>query len=53
MYAIRSYYVAALMRERNISSVVVCEGALPVGIVTDRDLRNKVVSRGLDSYNFV
>ncbi len=40
--------IATLMRERNISSVVVCEGASPIGIVTDRDLRNKVVSRGLD-----
>lgn len=40
--------VAARMRECRISSVVVCEGGAPVGIVTDRDLRNKVVSLGLD-----
>jgi CBS domain-containing protein len=40
--------VAAIMRIRNISSVVICSGAAPVGIVTDRDLRNKVVSCGLD-----
>lgn len=40
--------VAAIMRSRNISSVVVCNDAAPVGILTDRDLRNKVVSRGLD-----
>lgn len=39
---------AAIMREQNISSVVVCEGGAPTGIVTDRDLRNKVVSRGED-----
>jgi CBS domain-containing protein len=40
--------VAALMRLRNISGVVVCEGKKSVGIFTDRDLRNKVVSRGED-----
>jgi CBS domain-containing protein len=39
---------AATMRERNISSVVVCENGVPTGIVTDRDLRNKIVSRGED-----
>jgi len=36
------------MRERNISSIVVCARQSPVGIVTDRDLRNKVVAQGLD-----
>ena len=36
------------MREQNISSMVVSEDGTPVGIFTDRDLRNKVVSRGLD-----
>lgn len=40
--------VAAVMRTRNISSVVVCDGEAPLGIVTDRDLRNKVVAGGLD-----
>jgi CBS domain-containing protein len=40
--------MATTMRERNISSVVVCEDGAPTGIVTDRDLRNKVVSRGED-----
>ncbi|MCX8018703.1 MAG: CBS domain-containing protein, partial [Rhodocyclaceae bacterium] len=35
--------VAELMRARNISSVVVRAGEEPVGILTDRDLRNKVV----------
>ncbi|WP_306535916.1 putative nucleotidyltransferase substrate binding domain-containing protein [Geobacter sp.] len=42
--------VAATMREHNISSVVVCEGDAPTGIVTDRDLRNKVVARGVDCH---
>lgn len=40
--------VAATMHARNISSVVICRGATPVGIITDRDLRNKVVARGID-----
>lgn len=39
---------AATMQRRNISSLVVCEEGKPVGILTDRDLRNKVVARGLD-----
>jgi CBS domain-containing protein len=40
--------VAALMKERNISGVVVCAGRVPVGVITDRDLRNKVVATGAD-----
>ena len=40
--------VVSVMREKNISSVVVCENKLPVGIMTDRDLRNKVVASGAD-----
>lgn len=39
---------AATMQRRNISSLVVCEAGSPVGILTDRDLRNKVVAPGLD-----
>ena len=39
---------AATMQRRNISSLVVCEAGNPVGILTDRDLRNKVVAQGLD-----
>ncbi len=39
---------AERMREKNISGLVVCEGGVPTGIITDRDLRNKVVSRGGD-----
>lgn len=37
-----------IMRERNISSLVVCDSGIPQGILTDRDLRNKVVARGVD-----
>jgi CBS domain-containing protein len=39
---------AEMMSERNISSIVVCSDQVPVGMVTDRDLRNKVVARGQD-----
>lgn len=38
----------AVMAERNISSLVVCSGGAPTAILTDRDLRNKVVARGLN-----
>ncbi|BCA80250.1 DUF294 nucleotidyltransferase-like domain-containing protein [Desulfuromonas sp. AOP6] len=37
-----------VMRKKNVSSIVVTADEAPVGIVTDRDLRNKVVSRGVD-----
>ena len=40
--------VVGIMRARNISSIVVAEGEAPIGIFTDRDLRNKVVARGID-----
>jgi CBS domain-containing protein len=39
---------AELMRQKNVSSLVVCERGFPIGIVTDRDLRNKVVCRGIN-----
>lgn len=38
--------VAGIMRKHNISSVVVVKDKRPHGIVTDRDLRNKVVAPG-------
>jgi len=40
---------AQIMREKSVSSLIVCdEGQEPVGILTDRDLRNKVVAGALD-----
>jgi CBS domain-containing protein len=39
---------AAIMRTHGISGLVVCRAGVPAGIVTDRDLRNKVVAEGLD-----
>ena len=40
--------VAELMRDRDVSSVVICEAGAPIGIVTDHDLRSKVVAAGAD-----
>jgi CBS domain-containing protein len=40
--------VVRLMDERNVGSVVIVDGARPVGIVTDRDVVLRVVRRGLD-----
>jgi CBS domain-containing protein len=40
--------VVGIMREKSISGVVVIEDGQPVGIFTDRDLRNKVVANGID-----
>ncbi|HMW17975.1 MAG TPA: DUF294 nucleotidyltransferase-like domain-containing protein [Accumulibacter sp.] len=40
--------IAGTMRQRNISSVLVNDGKVPIGIFTDRDLRNKVIAAGLD-----
>lgn len=38
--------VAALMRDRNVGSVVLVRDAAPVGIVTDRDLAVSVLADG-------
>ena len=45
--------VAGVMRDLKISSVVICEENNPVGILTDRDLRDKVVARGVDPATIV
>jgi len=39
---------ASVMREHRVSSLLLLEGAELRGIVTDRDLRNRVVAEGLD-----
>ena len=39
---------ADLMRQKNISSMLVTDRGFPIGIVTDRDLRNKVVCKGIN-----
>ena len=40
--------VARIMRDNRISSVIVMAGEAPAGIVTVRDLANKVLAEGLD-----
>jgi CBS domain-containing protein len=40
--------VGELMRDRNVGSVVICEGGRPVGVITDRDLALAVVADGVD-----
>jgi CBS domain-containing protein len=40
--------VGALMRDRNVGSVVVCEHGRPVGVITDRDLALVVVADGVE-----
>lgn len=41
-------HVGGLMRDRNVGSVVICEGGRPVGVITDRDLALVVVADGVD-----
>lgn len=41
-------FAAEMMRDKGVSSLIVCdEQKQPVGIMTDRDLRNKVVAGGM------
>jgi CBS domain-containing protein len=40
--------VALLMKEMKVSGVIVSNNDLPIGVVTDRDLRDKVLALGLD-----
>ena len=41
-------HVGALMRERNVGSVVVCDRGRPVGVLTDRDLALAVLAEDAD-----
>ena len=41
-------HVGELMRDRNVGSVVICEGGRPVGVITDRDLALAVVADNVD-----
>jgi CBS domain-containing protein len=41
--------VGELMRDRNVGSVVICDGGRPVGVITDRDLALAVVADGIDT----
>jgi short-subunit dehydrogenase/predicted transcriptional regulator len=41
-------HVGGLMRERNVGSVVICDGGQPVGVITDRDVALAVLADGAD-----
>ncbi len=41
-------HVGALMRERNVGSVVVCDKGRPMGVITDRDLALAVLADSAD-----
>ena len=41
-------HVGELMRDRNVGSVVICDGGRPVGVITDRDLALAVVADRVD-----
>ena len=41
-------HVGELMRDRNVGSVVVCDGGRPLGVITDRDLALAVVADSVD-----
>jgi CBS domain-containing protein len=41
-------HVGELMRDRNVGSVVICEGGRAVGVITDRDLALAVVADRVD-----
>ena len=45
--------IAAIMSGLKISSMIVCEENNPIGIMTDRDLRSKVVAKGIDPATIV
>lgn len=45
---ITASHVALLMKEMNVSGVIVSHYDVPVGVVTDRDLRDKVLAMELD-----
>jgi CBS domain-containing protein len=42
-------HVGELMRDRNVGSVVICDGDRPVGLITDRDLALVVVADRVDT----
>jgi CBS domain-containing protein len=37
-----------VMKEKNVSGVLVVDEDIPIGVVTDQDLRDKVLAKGLD-----
>jgi CBS domain-containing protein len=44
-------HVGELMRDRNVGSVVVCDGGRPIGVITDRDLALAVVADRVEAHD--
>jgi len=42
------YSVAGMMKKSNISTVIITKQGKPIGIITERDMAQKVVAAGLD-----
>ncbi|GAB4437289.1 MAG: hypothetical protein OHK0040_08630 [bacterium] len=40
--------IAKLMKEKNISGIIVCEENFPLGVITDRDFRNKIIAENVN-----
>lgn len=40
--------VATLMRDRNVGSIVVCDGGRPIAMITDRDIAIAIAADGVD-----
>lgn len=40
--------IAKVMKERNISGVIIKRGELPIGVITERDMSSKVIGGELD-----
>jgi CBS domain-containing protein len=40
--------IATLMRDRNVGSIVVCDGGRPIAMITDRDIALAVAADGVD-----
>lgn len=45
--------IAVIMKEKNISGIVVAENDIAVGVITDRDFRNKIIANQLNQTNLV
>ncbi len=45
--------VVNIMRDKNISSVIVVADDQPCGVITDRDLRNKVIAQGRQPHSIL
>jgi CBS domain-containing protein len=40
--------IATLMRDRNVGSIIICDGGRPIAMITDRDIMLAVAADGVD-----